>query len=121
MMDRRRCPKMALASCSVPSPSGPRWRRAVSMLRMPSVNTEVLPTIPAIPHMLLVLQSCCGGHPIGQDGLEQRFIAFRAALDEKILDLFQVVTRDRGAPLRRVAQGAYRRVESLQVVQLDDI
>src|SRR5215475_1263380 len=121
MIDRRRWPKIALASCSVPSPSGPRCRRAVSMLRMPSNNTDSLPTIPAIPHILWMLQWGRPGYGSSHSAREQLLVSRGAALDEEVLNLGEIVPSDGGAALRPIAQGAHRGVEALQIVQPDHI
>src|ERR1700758_2401359 len=91
------------------------------MLCMPSNNTGLSPTIPAIPHMLVLLQSRNGGAAVRYGSLEQPLIALGTPLDEKILDFGQVVSADRGTTLGRVAQGTYRIVECPKVIQLDDI
>src|SRR3954469_13429133 len=84
------------------------------MFCMPFINTELAPTIPAIPHMLLMLRP-------RRDGVrEDSLVLCRAALDEKILDLFQVVTTYCRDPLRRLAQRFDGRSERRLVIQLDD-
>src|SRR3569833_31038 len=113
MMDRRRCPRMACESDSMPSPSGPRWRRACSMACIPLIRTGLSPTIPAIPHMLVMLPARSDG------GFKHPLIAFRATLDEKVLDPGKIVAAHGFTTLRRVAQGLYGLIEGVLVIQLD--
>src|SRR5256885_9688459 len=114
MMDSRRWPRMACESNSMPSPSGPRWRRACSMACIPLINPELSPTIPAIPHMLLLPL------PSGDRGFKHPLVPLRATLNKEILDLGEIVTPDGLTRLRRVAQCLYSIIKCLLVVQLDD-
>src|SRR5689334_9776539 len=114
MMDSRRWPRMAWESNSMPSPSGPRWRRACSMACIPLINPELSPTIPAIPHMLLLLP------PRGDRGFKHPLVPLRAMLDEKILDRVEIVTPDGFTTSRRVAQCLHGLIKCLLIIQLDD-
>src|SRR6185437_7910513 len=122
MMDSRRCPKMACASCSTPSPSGPRCRRACSILCMPSARAHVSPTIPAIPHILIVLQARGGAAGVrGDRAFENSLVALRAAVDEEILHSREVRKPDGAAALRVIAQAAHRIIEPAQVIERNDL
>src|SRR3954453_7303542 len=114
MMDNRRWPRIACESSSVPSPSGPRWRSACSMSCMPLMRTELSPTIPAIPHMLLVLPAR------GERGFKHPLVRLRAILDEKGLDPVEIVATHGFTTLRRVAQCLYGLIKGLLVIQLND-
>src|SRR5579872_3167550 len=122
MIDSRRWPKMACASCSMPSPSGPRCRRACIMRCMPSERAHVLPTIPAIPHILILLQARRGaGHVRGDRALEEALVALGAAVDEKILHLGEVGPLDERAALRIRAQSSHGIIERHQVIERDHL
>src|ERR1700761_4339324 len=88
---------------------------------MPCCSTDVSATIPAIPHMLAMLQSRGAGRGAGYDSFEQLFVALRAAFNEIVFHLGEVVFADRRPPLGGVAQRTDRIVERLQVVQLNDV
>src|SRR4051812_24952751 len=98
MMDSRRWPRMACESSSVPSPSGPRWRSACSMSRMPLMRTALSPTIPAIPHILLLLPAR------GERGFKHPLVSLSAPLDEKVLDLGEIVAAHRCTTLGSITQ-----------------
>src|SRR5690348_143776 len=97
----------------MPSPSGPRCVRAVSMRRMPSLRMPGCSMRPAMPHMRSALPTaggsgCArappGGHrrpPLAQHALEDLLVALGASVDEELLDGGAIVGADRRAPLRR--------------------
>src|SRR6516225_8814753 len=117
MIDRRRCPRTAFASCSTPSPSGPRCRRAVSMRCMASPSSRVGPTIPAMPHMLGARLVPAGRAFCQHGALEQILVTLRAPADEVILDAAQIIAANLGAPLRSIAQCAHCVVERAHIVE----
>src|SRR5438045_3666397 len=114
MMESRRWPRMACESSSMPSPSGPRWRSACSMSCMPRMRTELSPTIPAIPHMLLMLPAR------GERGFKHPLVRFRAALDEKVLDPLEIVAAHGFTKPGILAQCLYGLIKGFLVIQLND-
>src|SRR5450432_2864946 len=122
MIDSRRWPKIALLSCSTPSPSGPRWRSAKSMRRIPSRRTRLSgPMIPAIPHISVMPSRLSGLLSLKHRLFEHALVVFRTPIDEKVLDHRQVVKTNRRSAPRAVAQRPDGVIESLLVIERYDV
>src|SRR6185437_13863819 len=123
MMERRRWPSTAPASCSTPSPSGPRCVSAASMRRMPPAPMPGWSMRPAMPHMGSALpcsraESGRRARPaLAQHSLEDRLVALGAAVDEELLDGGEVMVADRIALLGRCRELADGRGECLEIIE----